>query len=611
MTQYRVLHLEESVIDAARVQLALQKEGLNFEYFLTDTDDGFKNEMEAFKPHVILCDYCQPDFGSFKVLNYFMQSNIEIAFIIVTDRDSEEFAAEMMRMGVDDYILKKDLNRLPGAILNSCAKKEKYWQQKQAEVRLAQREALLNKSQKLAHIGSWELDLITQKGIWSDELYNILGLQNGQIQATREQFLTFVHPQDIVCVRQNLDLARREQCSISLHFRIIRKDGAIRHVYYENNFEFDSNNKPNRINGIVQDITANVLANKQKEFDQKNLYALINNTTDFMWSVDRNFRLITSNQAFKMMVRVVFGEVVEDGKSMVFRGFQKDLLERFKGYYVRAIAGEEFTEIEYHDSNWAEISFSPIFGEGEIVGAACYSRDITKLKKAELDSLRKNKHLRNLTTHLNRVREDERTTISREIHDELGQQLTALKMDIDWILHKQTNPDEMVVDRLKEMLKMSDGVINTIRRISADLRPAMLDDLGLIAALEWKCTDFEKKANIPCKFTSSVRERRFESNFGIITFRILQETLTNISRHANANNVSVSVSETEKELLLEITDNGKGISDENLGNGKSLGILGMKERASMIGGELIIKGKQGQGTTTNVILPFEYEYTNS
>ncbi|HEX7415195.1 MAG TPA: PAS domain S-box protein [Bacteroidia bacterium] len=219
--------------------------------------------------------------------------------------------------------------------------------------------------------------------------------------------------------------------------------------------------------------------------------------------------------------------------------------------------------------------------------------------------------IRNYATQLNRAVEEERTSIAREIHDELGQQLTALKMNIDWVLHKQPNAEEVVLAKLQDTLKMTDNFITTIRKISFDLRPAIIDDLGLLATLEWKCSDFQEKMGIPCKFNSQVKERKFEDEFSINTYRILQETLTNISRHAQAKSVIVSVSENEKELFLEISDDGKGISNERAQNGKTLGIIGMKERAALLGGKLTIEGAKNKGTRTQLILPFKNEYVNS
>lgn len=219
--------------------------------------------------------------------------------------------------------------------------------------------------------------------------------------------------------------------------------------------------------------------------------------------------------------------------------------------------------------------------------------------------------LRKLVNEIQVAREVERAHIAREIHDELGQELTALKMDVGWVIHKQDVSNDTVIKKLNGMLLLCDGIIDTVRRLSSDLRPAIIDDLGLIAALEWKCNDFEGKTGIPCQFISSMKERKFENHFSINAFRILQETLTNVSRHAAANSVTVTVSENETELLLEVTDNGKGINNENIKSGKTLGIAGMRERAALLGGELTITGTPNKGTITKLTLPFKNEYTTS
>ncbi len=208
------------------------------------------------------------------------------------------------------------------------------------------------------------------------------------------------------------------------------------------------------------------------------------------------------------------------------------------------------------------------------------------------------------------VREEERSSIALEIHDELGQQLTALKMDIDWIMYHQKDPESNMVNKLKEMIKLNNDIINSVRRISFSLRPAIIDDLGLLAALEWKCADFEEKTGIVCHFNSTVKERKFDKNFSISAFRILQESLHNVTKHAAAKSVSVSLEETDKELLMEISDDGIGITNDKINNNKTLGIFGMKERAMMLGGKLVAKGIQNKGTKIELALPFEAELNN-
>jgi PAS domain S-box-containing protein len=491
------------------------------------------------------------------------------------------------------------------------SKKEKEEQRKLAENKLTHSELLLNKAQQIAHIGSLEHNLETRKEIWSNEMFRILGVQTNSIEPSSEVLLSFIHPEDIGFVKNNIMQSRKELRDMSFYTRIIRKDAIERHIYFESKYEYDKQGKPLTIQGIIHDITEKVIADKEKEFDRKNLSALINNTNDLMWSVDLNYNLITSNQAFDSIINNMIGKKIEKGNTVFPSEFSETQLVRFKIFYERAFSGEIFTEIEYADNVWSEISFYPIDDGSKIVGTACYSRDITDRKKAEEEILQKNIQLKNFTSHLQNVREEERSIISREIHDELGQQLTVLKMDIGWVIHKHNVIDEDVILKLNGMLKMSDGILNTVRRISSDLRPAIIDDLGLIAAIEWKCNDFEERMGVRCQFTSNVKERKFEDNFSINTFRILQETLTNVGRHAAATSVTVLLTENEKELYLEIIDDGKGISDENIRNRKTLGIIGMKERADLLGGILTIEGTKNKGTKTKLILPFKNEYTNS
>ncbi|MDQ3049023.1 MAG: histidine kinase [Bacteroidota bacterium] len=226
-------------------------------------------------------------------------------------------------------------------------------------------------------------------------------------------------------------------------------------------------------------------------------------------------------------------------------------------------------------------------------------------KRSEQELVQKNQELSTLFGHLQNIREEERMRIAREIHDELGQELTALKMDIDWIRYKQTNPDQKVVSKLDEMLQLCDGIISNVRRISSDLRPAIIDDLGLIASLEWKCADFEKRSRIPCLFTSELPERKYDKNFSIAVYRILQETLTNVSRHAEAKSVHVSIWEDQTELVMEVIDDGKGLRLDPNRPDKPLGIRGMKERAALMGGALDLAGEKNAGTVVTLRLPME------
>ena len=295
--EYRILHLEDSSSDADLIKRSLLKADLKFQYYFADDEKSFRQGITEFKPNVILCDHALPQFDSVRALEIYNQMNLEIAFILVTGSVSEEYAVEMMKKGIDDYVLKENLHRLPKAIENAFSKREKERLRKLAEAKLEQSELLLNKTEQIAHIGSWELNLQTNKKIWSKEIFRILGLTFEEFEPSQEVLLSFIHPEDLGFVKHNLKQARTECRDMSFYNRIIRKDGKVRNVYYESKCEYDKQGKPVRLHGIIHDITEKVLADQIKEFDQKNLSALINNTTDLMWSVGLDFKLITDRKS--------------------------------------------------------------------------------------------------------------------------------------------------------------------------------------------------------------------------------------------------------------------------------------------------------------------------
>jgi signal transduction histidine kinase len=222
----------------------------------------------------------------------------------------------------------------------------------------------------------------------------------------------------------------------------------------------------------------------------------------------------------------------------------------------------------------------------------------------------KARHQQEISAKLEKVREEERTRIAREIHDELGQQLTAIKMDLSWLL-KKSGSEKSEIERItKGLIKLVDETVVKVRRISTNLRPAILDDLGLFPALEWQCESFEKRTKIKCSLNISMNETEFEADFSTTVFRIFQEALTNITRHSGATEVKINLSEKDNVLKLIINDNGSGLSDDELNQNQSLGIVGMRERAMLFGGKLTIYGSQESGTTVSLEIPIPKEEKN-
>ena len=214
-------------------------------------------------------------------------------------------------------------------------------------------------------------------------------------------------------------------------------------------------------------------------------------------------------------------------------------------------------------------------------------------------------HLRALAAHLQNIREEERARVAREIHDELGQTLTALKMDLSWLASRLPKDQDLLLQKTETMSKLVDTTIQSIWRITAELRPGILDDLGLTAAIEWQAQEFQSRTGIKCRFISGKRNPDLDQDRSIAVFRILQETLTNVARHAQATRVKISLIRMRGDLVLEVRDNGKGISEKDIFRPRSLGLLGMRERAHLFGGKLKIHGAPGNGTSVTLKIPLK------
>lgn len=230
-------------------------------------------------------------------------------------------------------------------------------------------------------------------------------------------------------------------------------------------------------------------------------------------------------------------------------------------------------------------------------------REIADRVKKEEEFRRSTEQLRELSARLQSVREEERTHIARVIHDELGQTLTGLKMDVAWLQRHLDQPPAALLEKTQAMSALIDSTVQTVRQISTELRPGILDDLGLTATIEWQLQDFQTRSGIEAKLISAPEETILDADGATTVFRIFQEVLTNVVRHAQATQVAVILKESAGYLLLQVRDNGRGITDSEIHNPKSIGLLGMQERARLRAGEVHFDGTPGQGTTVTVRIP--------
>jgi signal transduction histidine kinase len=253
------------------------------------------------------------------------------------------------------------------------------------------------------------------------------------------------------------------------------------------------------------------------------------------------------------------------------------------------------------------VAVEPIQGKGY---ANVYGRDITEHKLAEEAIKASRQQLRTLARRLQSTREEQRKEIAREIHDELGGALTALKIDLSSLASsapksRDKTKRDSFLSKMLVMTKLIDETIGTVRKLVTELRPSILDDFGLLAALEWQLQEFQKRTGIQTEFVSTLEYIKQDEKLSIAVFRIFQEALTNVARHANATKVTATLYKEADSLLLKVEDNGKGISAADIHNTKSVGLIGMRERALFLGGTIAFSGEPSKGTTVSVQFPFE------
>lgn len=338
---------------------------------------------------------------------------------------------------------------------------------------------------------------------------------------------------------------------------------------------------------------------------------LVETSTDFIWETDsRGFYTYVSPK-----IRDLVGFEPEEvlGKRP-YDLMPPDEARRVKDRVLQLSAERRghvlFESVQVHKNGsliTTETSSVPVYDDGgKLKFSRGIARDITNRKRIENELLASRTQLRDLTAYLQSVREDERKYIARELHDELGQKLTAVKIELTRMNDgggKSRSPKILNSVGIPSVLHLVDAALETTRKIVSELRPAVLDELGLEAALEWQVQEFIKRTGISFTLEIDFNEDHVPQGAEITIFRILQECLTNITRHANAKHVNVVLKEEAEKLLLVVDDDGQGISDEEIGNPRSFGIVGMRERAILLGGSVRIDRRDADGTRVLVEIP--------
>ena len=386
---------------------------------------------------------------------------------------------------------------------------------------------------------------------------------------------------------------------------VLTKSGERRTILWHNTLLTDDAGMVRGTFASGEDITERKRAEKAREDSEAKWRSLAEHAPDIVFTVDREGTILFINHPPEGLTREeTVGTCALDHVAPEYRQTVAEAIERV---FQTGRPGEyEISAPGPHGAlSWHSARLGPIKHEDEVVAVILITRDITERKQAEHDLRERGAQLQALTARLHSVREEERTRLSRTIHDELGHSLAALKMDLSWLAKRVTEagdalPQPQSERRTSSMMEMLDNGVRSARQIASELRPGVLDDIGLAAALEWQAKQFESRTGIRCDVTGTSEDVRLDREQSTALYRICEELLTNVACHANSSAVHVALTQKDAEVVLTVRDDGKGITSAEACSSNSLGLLGVRERARLASAEFAISGAPGEGTTAIV-----------
>ena len=503
-----------------------------------------------------------------------------------------------------------------GAPLYALATIEDVTERKRAEEALRENERELALTLDATTEGIWKWDFRTSNQAFSPRYYTMLGYAPGEFPASFESWQRLFHPDDLGAAMRVLDdyLVSKPD-HYENEFRLRTKSGDYRWIRSRATVAGrDESGDALRMIGSHEDITDAKRAEVTLQRAKAEWETAFDAIADWVLLLDvKTRRILRANRAGERFTGLPVAQTIGRVCCELLHGSEEP--DAACPLETMLCTGQrQSAEFKLPDSErWLRATLDPVRGpDGSIASIVHVVSDITSRKQAEEELERAGEQLRALSNYLQAIREEERTHVAREIHDELGQALTALKMDLAWVSRRLQSGDKPLQDRLASTGQLLDNTIGAVQRIASDLRPGLLDDLGLVAALEWQAAEFERRMGISCAFSldRGLEDLTLDPDTSTALFRVAQEALTNVARHAQATQAQVRLTREGDEIRLEVIDNGRGASMEDLLDRRSLGLLGMRERMRARGGECEIGGVPGSGTMVVASMPLSQKGEN-
>lgn len=466
-------------------------------------------------------------------------------------------------------------------------------------------------------IVEWDANMRINR--WSKKAEEIFGWTSDEMMGKDISAMHFVFDEDEKAVSGIIESLMGGSKSVNRNVnRNYTKSGEV--IYCEWFASVLKNEKDETIAllALVQDITPRIKAAEAIERANERFRLIATTTNDAIWEWNLETNDAWGNEVHQQLYGLTLADPVPDfnlWKSRIHPDEREDIVKNMDSTIANPSKNSCFCEYRFltHTEGYKYIydrTYIVRNTNGKAVRMMGNMMDITESKTLQEQITNTSNQLRQLAGRLQEVREEERLDISREIHDELGQQLSVLKMDVAWLGKKMKNEAPETRDKINETLALLDSTIKTVRRIAANLRPGLLDDLGLVAALEWHSKEIQNRTGIKVEFLTNAPDMVLAKATSTALFRIYQESLTNVVRHAAAKSIIAELILENNFVTLTISDDGKGFDTNKMESSGTLGILGMKERTLKLKGDYFIKSVPGKGTMVKVIVPVTPETNN-
>jgi hypothetical protein len=482
------------------------------------------------------------------------------------------------------------------------------------EVLTAEQGALVAEAE-LASIVEWSDDAIVSKSLdgvirsWNRGAERIFGYRADEAIG---RHISLIIPEERRAEEDDVIERLRRGDTLS-HFETVRraKDGRLLQISLTVSPIRDAAGRIVGASKIARDLTGHKQVHAALSATQARLEAIVDSAMDAVITVDESQNIVLFNRAaeqvFGLPREQALGQALDHLIPNRFRGGHRGHIERFGSTGVTSRRMGDVTTLWALRADGSEFPIEASISQATEGGRHFFTvilRDITLRKQYEDELRRSQKELRELSARVLEAREEEKTLIARELHDELGQLLTALKMDLSW-LRERIAPDSEVAKKAAEMNTMLDQTVSATRRISADLRPLMLDDLGLADAAAWLVDEFGKRSGIGCNYRQTGDGALDQVSKPVATtmYRALQESLTNIGRHSGAKHAWIVLGVEQGLVSLEVEDDGRGIAPADIAKSRSLGLKGMRERITYLGGFFDVGRAARGGTRVHVTVP--------